>query len=275
MERGGVHGIFDDPAHPYTRALLACVPGQGCERTAIGGEFLPAHRPADGLAVPHPVSRGRPARRLRRRGGRVARAAGPARGPSATTGSTWLASGRRRSQPAPEPSPTTDSGPHSANASKFPTNSRTRRRYLPTPSQPSSRATRVPRTSASPRRSRRSGSASVGTRATRGRPRGRLPPRFGGRRSAGGDRRLIDGIRMYSKGEASAVRTTEPWRPAERSEVVRKTKSPEPRGCVAERPGARRALSGERSESAPVGACADGVRPGCVGHDGTASRLLI
>ena len=39
MERGGVHEIFDDPAHPYTRALLECVPGQGGERRAIGGEF--------------------------------------------------------------------------------------------------------------------------------------------------------------------------------------------------------------------------------------------
>jgi peptide/nickel transport system ATP-binding protein len=39
MERGDVHAIFDDPAHPYTRALLECVPGQGGDRTAIGGQF--------------------------------------------------------------------------------------------------------------------------------------------------------------------------------------------------------------------------------------------
>ena len=39
MERGGVHEMFDDPAQPYTRALMECVPGQGGERRVIGGTF--------------------------------------------------------------------------------------------------------------------------------------------------------------------------------------------------------------------------------------------
>jgi peptide/nickel transport system ATP-binding protein len=38
MERGPVEAIFDDPAHPYTRALLACLPGRGDATRTIGGE---------------------------------------------------------------------------------------------------------------------------------------------------------------------------------------------------------------------------------------------
>ncbi len=33
MERGSVEDIFETPAHPYTRALLACLPGEG----SVGG----------------------------------------------------------------------------------------------------------------------------------------------------------------------------------------------------------------------------------------------
>ena len=33
MEKGSVHDVFDTPAHPYTRALLSCLPGKG----ALGG----------------------------------------------------------------------------------------------------------------------------------------------------------------------------------------------------------------------------------------------
>lgn len=39
MERGGVHDVFETPAHPYTQALLRCLPGRGERRETIGGEF--------------------------------------------------------------------------------------------------------------------------------------------------------------------------------------------------------------------------------------------
>jgi peptide/nickel transport system ATP-binding protein len=39
MERGGVHEVFETPAHPYTQALLRCLPGRGERRETIGGEF--------------------------------------------------------------------------------------------------------------------------------------------------------------------------------------------------------------------------------------------
>ncbi|RDI70999.1 ABC transporter ATP-binding protein [Halopelagius longus] len=37
MEAGDVFEMFDDPAHPYTRALLDCLPGRGDGATTIGG----------------------------------------------------------------------------------------------------------------------------------------------------------------------------------------------------------------------------------------------
>jgi len=37
MERGPVLDVFERPAHPYTRALLACLPGRGSELDAVGG----------------------------------------------------------------------------------------------------------------------------------------------------------------------------------------------------------------------------------------------
>ena len=39
MERGPVGAIFDSPGHPYTRALLACLPGRGRPMRSIGGEL--------------------------------------------------------------------------------------------------------------------------------------------------------------------------------------------------------------------------------------------
>ena len=42
MERGGVFDVFERPSHPYTRALLDCLPGRGeGGATSIGGK-LPA-----------------------------------------------------------------------------------------------------------------------------------------------------------------------------------------------------------------------------------------
>ncbi|WP_435063041.1 ABC transporter ATP-binding protein [Halobaculum sp. EA56] len=37
MERGSVTDVFDRPAHPYTRALLECLPGRGDRTEPIGG----------------------------------------------------------------------------------------------------------------------------------------------------------------------------------------------------------------------------------------------
>jgi peptide/nickel transport system ATP-binding protein len=37
MERGTVFDVFEQPAHPYTRELLACLPGWEGDRDAVGG----------------------------------------------------------------------------------------------------------------------------------------------------------------------------------------------------------------------------------------------
>lgn len=39
MERGGVFEIFENPSHPYTRALLRCLPGRGGNSESIGGQL--------------------------------------------------------------------------------------------------------------------------------------------------------------------------------------------------------------------------------------------
>ncbi|MFB6161528.1 MAG: ABC transporter ATP-binding protein [Haloferacaceae archaeon] len=39
MERADVEALFDAPAHPYTRALLDCLPGRGRELASIGGQL--------------------------------------------------------------------------------------------------------------------------------------------------------------------------------------------------------------------------------------------
>ncbi|SDZ81258.1 peptide/nickel transport system ATP-binding protein [Haloplanus vescus] len=52
MERGGVFDVFERPSHPYTRALLECLPGRG-EGAAIGGTLPPATDPPDGCRF-HP-----------------------------------------------------------------------------------------------------------------------------------------------------------------------------------------------------------------------------
>jgi peptide/nickel transport system ATP-binding protein len=53
MERGTVTDVFDNPAHPYTRALLACLPGRGVEPEPIGGEPPDPADPPDGCRF-HP-----------------------------------------------------------------------------------------------------------------------------------------------------------------------------------------------------------------------------
>jgi peptide/nickel transport system ATP-binding protein len=53
MERGGVFDIFERPSHPYTRALLECLPGRGRETKAIGGTLPSATDPPDGCRF-HP-----------------------------------------------------------------------------------------------------------------------------------------------------------------------------------------------------------------------------
>ncbi|MFB6135553.1 MAG: ABC transporter ATP-binding protein [Halobacteriaceae archaeon] len=54
MERGDVYELFEDPSHPYTRALLECLPGRGEEMRAIRGGGLPSPTdPPDGCRF-HP-----------------------------------------------------------------------------------------------------------------------------------------------------------------------------------------------------------------------------
>ncbi|WP_251343553.1 ABC transporter ATP-binding protein [Haloplanus halophilus] len=53
MERGDVFDVFERPAHPYTRALLDCLPGRGDGATSIGGRLPSATDPPDGCRF-HP-----------------------------------------------------------------------------------------------------------------------------------------------------------------------------------------------------------------------------
>jgi len=48
MERGGVLDIFDNPAHPYTRQLLGCLPEFGGTAGGIPGTLPDPHDPPDG-----------------------------------------------------------------------------------------------------------------------------------------------------------------------------------------------------------------------------------
>jgi peptide/nickel transport system ATP-binding protein len=48
MERGGVFDIFERPAHPYTQALLRCLPGNGEVTTGIPGTLPDPTDPPDG-----------------------------------------------------------------------------------------------------------------------------------------------------------------------------------------------------------------------------------
>jgi peptide/nickel transport system ATP-binding protein len=54
MERGGVFDVFERPSHPYTRALLDCLPGRGTGGArSIGGKLPPPTDPPDGCRF-HP-----------------------------------------------------------------------------------------------------------------------------------------------------------------------------------------------------------------------------
>ncbi|WP_246045681.1 ABC transporter ATP-binding protein [Halorussus ruber] len=53
MESGDVYNIFEDPAHPYTRALLDCLPGRGGETRGIPGRLPDPTNPPDGCRF-HP-----------------------------------------------------------------------------------------------------------------------------------------------------------------------------------------------------------------------------
>ena len=53
MERGDVFELFEDAAHPYTQALLRCLPGRGDVSEAIGGSLPDPTNPPGGCRF-HP-----------------------------------------------------------------------------------------------------------------------------------------------------------------------------------------------------------------------------
>ncbi|KTG14422.1 ABC transporter ATP-binding protein [Haloferax profundi] len=53
METGSVYDVFDRPSHPYTQALLDCLPGQGESMRPIGGTLPDPKRPPAGCRF-HP-----------------------------------------------------------------------------------------------------------------------------------------------------------------------------------------------------------------------------
>ncbi len=53
MERGAVEDVFANPAHPYTEALLGCLPGRGRAFETIGGSLPDPTDPPDGCRF-HP-----------------------------------------------------------------------------------------------------------------------------------------------------------------------------------------------------------------------------
>ena len=59
MERGDVFDVFERPSHPYTRALLDCLPGRGDGTGSIGGQLPSPTDPPDGCRFyprcPHAV----------------------------------------------------------------------------------------------------------------------------------------------------------------------------------------------------------------------------
>ncbi|WP_152040338.1 ABC transporter ATP-binding protein [Salinigranum salinum] len=59
METAGVYDLFDRPSHPYTRALLGCLPGRGGRMHSIGGTLPDPTDPPPGCRFaercPHAV----------------------------------------------------------------------------------------------------------------------------------------------------------------------------------------------------------------------------
>ncbi len=53
MERGDVHDVFEHPSHPYTKALLRCLPGRGRAFETIGGSLPDPTDPPQGCRF-HP-----------------------------------------------------------------------------------------------------------------------------------------------------------------------------------------------------------------------------
>ncbi|NEU58235.1 ABC transporter ATP-binding protein [Halorussus sp. MSC15.2] len=53
MERGGVSAVFDSPGHPYTRALMRCLPGVGSALDPIPGDPIDPTDPPEGCRF-HP-----------------------------------------------------------------------------------------------------------------------------------------------------------------------------------------------------------------------------
>jgi len=53
MERGGVEEVFDAPGHPYTRALMECLPGVGSALDPIPGDPIDPTDPPAGCRF-HP-----------------------------------------------------------------------------------------------------------------------------------------------------------------------------------------------------------------------------
>jgi peptide/nickel transport system ATP-binding protein len=48
MERGDVYSVFEEPAHPYTQALLSCLPGRGDGARGIPGSLPDPTDPPEG-----------------------------------------------------------------------------------------------------------------------------------------------------------------------------------------------------------------------------------
>ena len=48
MEEGDVYDVFENPAHPYTQALLECLPGRGAHTKGIPGSLPDPTNPPDG-----------------------------------------------------------------------------------------------------------------------------------------------------------------------------------------------------------------------------------
>jgi peptide/nickel transport system ATP-binding protein len=48
MERGSVYDIFEQPSHPYTQALMRCLPGKGKSTGGISGTLPDPTDPPDG-----------------------------------------------------------------------------------------------------------------------------------------------------------------------------------------------------------------------------------